>query len=72
MKNMLLELKQSGLSDQEMDGKLSGAIRQEDAVGLQDNRVYLLLHDTDDFGLDLVSKRLKNRGIEVAEVKELL
>ena len=55
-----------------MDGKLSGAIRQEDAVGLQDNRVYLLLHDTDDFGLDLVSKRLKNRGIEVAEVKELL
>ena len=72
VKNMLLELKQSGLSYQEMDGKLSGAIRQEDAVGLQDNRVYLLLHDTDDFGLDLVSKRLKNRGIEVAEVKELL
>ena len=72
VKNMLLELKQSGLSYQEMDRKLSGAIRQEDAVGLQDNRVYLLLHDTDDFGLDLVSKRLKNRGIEVAEVKELL
>ena len=72
VRNMLLELSCAGMSYQELDNKLSGAIRQEDAVGLKEDRVFLLLHDVDDTGMQLVRQRLLHRGIEVLESRELV
>ena len=72
VRNMLLELSCAGMSYQELDNKLSGAIRQEDAVGLKENRVFLLLHDVDDTGMQLVRQRLLHRGIDVLESRELV
>lgn len=72
VRNMLLELSCAGMSYQELDNKLSGAIRQEDAVGLKEDRVFLLLYDVDDTGMQLVRQRLLHRGIEVLESRELV
>ena len=72
VRTLMLELDSSGISYQELDNRLSGAIRQEDAVGLQDGRVFLLLHDVDEAGLQLVRQRLVHRGIEVLESRELV
>ncbi|MBR0329299.1 MAG: GAF domain-containing protein, partial [Selenomonadaceae bacterium] len=72
VRNVLLELSCAGMSYQELDSRLSGAIRQEDAVGLKEDRVFLLLHDVDDTGMQLVRQRLLHRGIEVLESRELV
>ena len=72
VRNMLLELSCAGMSYQELDNKLSGAIRQEDAVGLKEDRVFLLLHDVDDTGMQLIRQRLLHRGIDVLESRELV
>ncbi|MCI7612617.1 MAG: hypothetical protein MSS66_06475 [Selenomonadaceae bacterium] len=72
VRNVLLELSCAGMSYQELDSKLSGAIRQEDAVGLKEDRVFLLLHDVDDTGMHLVRQRLLHRGIDVLESRELV
>ena len=72
VRNVLLELSCAGMSYQELDNKLSGAIRQEDAVGLKEDRVFLLLHDVDDTGMQLVRQRLLHRGIDVLESRELV
>lgn len=70
--NLMLELGTDNLDYQELDHRLSGAIRQEDAVGLSDGKVFLLLHDTDEVGLNMVKQRLVHRGIEVKESRELI
>ena len=70
--NILLELGTDNLSYQELDNRLSGAIRQEDAVGIMDGSVYLLLQDTDEYGLQLVKQRLQHRGIEIKDIGELV
>lgn len=70
--NMLLELGTENVTYQELDNRLGGAIRQEDAVGIMDGRVYLLLQDTDEYGLQLVKQRLLYRGIEIKDVRELV
>ncbi|MGM9540940.1 GAF domain-containing protein [Anaerovibrio sp.] len=72
VRTLMLELDSAGMSYQELDNKLSGAIRQEDAVGLRDGKVFLLLHDVDEAGLQLVRQRLVHRGIEVLESRELV
>lgn len=75
VRNMLLELRMEGVAQdnyQELDNLLSGAIRQEDAVGVQDGKVYLLIHDADETGLELVKKRLLHRGIDVVDSRELI
>lgn len=72
VRTLMLELDSAGMSYQELDNRLSGAIRQEDAVGLRDGRVFLLLHDVDEAGLQLVRQRLVHRGIGVLESRELV
>ncbi|MGM9581961.1 MAG: NAD-dependent epimerase/dehydratase family protein [Anaerovibrio sp.] len=72
VRNVLLELSCAGMSYQELDSRLSGAIRQEDAVGLKEDRVFLLLHDVDDTGMQLVRQRLLHRGIDVLDSRELV
>ena len=37
-----------------------------------DGNVYLLLHDTDEYGLQLVKQRLQHRGIEIKDIRELV
>lgn len=70
--NVLLELGTDNWSYQELDNRLSGAIRQEDAVGIMDGKIYLLLQDTDEYGLQLVKQRLQHRGIEIKDIRELV
>lgn len=70
--NVLLKLGTDNVTYQELDNRLSGAIRQEDAVGIMDNSVYLLLQDTDEYGLQLVKQRLQHRGIEIKDIGELV
>ena len=72
VRNVLLELSCAGMSYQELDSRLSGAIRQEDAVGLKEDRVFLLLHDVNDTGMQLVRQRLLHRGIDVLDSRELV
>lgn len=71
-KVVMMELDCAGTSLQELDHKLSGAIRQEDAVGLRDGKVFLLLYDVNDEGMLLVRQRLARRGIDVLESRELV
>ena len=70
--NVLLELGTENVNYQELDNRLSGSIRQEDTVGIMDGNVYLLLHDTDEYGLQLVKQRLQHRGIEIKDIRELV
>lgn len=72
VQNMLMELGTENITCQELDSRLNGAIRQEDAVGMQSGKVELLLHDTDEQGLQLVKNRLISRGIEVKGYRELI
>lgn len=71
-KIVMMELDCAGLSLQEMDHKLSGAIRREDALGLRDDRLFLLLYDISDEGILPVRQRLAHRGINVLESRELV
>ena len=41
-------------------------------MGLKEDRVFLLLHDVDDTGMQLIRQRLLHRGIEVLESRELV
>lgn len=70
--NVLLELGTENVNYQELDNRLSGAIRQEDAVGIMDGNIYLLLQDTDEYGFKLVKQRLQHRGIEIKDIRELV
>ncbi len=72
VRNMLLELGTENGTCQELDERLKGAIRLEDAVGLSDGKVFLLLYDTDEAGLQLVMQRLLDRGIAVKGYRELV
>lgn len=72
VRNVLLELAQQGLTLQELDDNLAGKIRLEDALGMDNGKVYLLLHDADDKAIELLQKRLQQCGVEVLAVKELI
>lgn len=67
-----LELDRAGMNYQELDNRLAGAIRQEDAVGLRDDRVFVLLYDVDDTGIQIVRQRLAHRGVDILESRELV
>ena len=41
-------------------------------MGLKENRVFLLLHDVDDTGMQLVRQRLLHLVIDVLERRELV
>lgn len=69
---VVLELNRAGMTYQELDNKLAGAVRQEDALGLRDGRLFLLLYDVNEEGIQLVRQRLLNRGIDVLESRELV
>lgn len=69
---VVLELNRAGMTYQELDNKLAGAVRQEDVLGIRDGRLFLLLYDVNEEGIRLVRQRLLNRGIDVLESRELV
>ena len=72
IKNLLLEIGQDNANYRDLDQRLAGSIRQEDAVGIMSGRVYILLENIDEYGLGLVKERLYARGIEIKDCRELV
>lgn len=60
----MLRVDMTGLDYQELDSRLSGAIRNEDFVGLRADRVYVLLPDADEEVTAMVQRRLQKRGLQ--------
>ena len=72
IKNILLEIGTDNVDYRELDQRLASSVRQGDAVGIMSGRVYILLENTDEYGLSLVKQRLANRGIEIKDYRELV
>lgn len=72
IKNILLEIGSDNVDYRELEQGLAGTVRQEDAVGIMSGKVYILLENTDEYGLKLVKQRLANRGIEIKDSRELV
>ena len=60
----MLRVDMTGLDYQELDSRLSGAIRNEDFVGLRADCVYVLLPDADEEVTAMVQRRLQKRGLQ--------
>lgn len=72
VRNMLLELSLKEMSIRDLDDRLQGTIRVEDSVGMERERVFLLLHDANEQSVELVKNRLRRKAIEVLGIKELM
>lgn len=60
-----IEIEQGGMSDAEMDERISPVIRAEDFVGLRGNSLCILLPDADEKVADMVEERLEKHGVKV-------